>query len=157
VSEVHPEAELVGADLSARQLRMGHLAAERCGVAVMFKQRDVRDTGEPDESFDAVVIHSLMHEQPVELSRDVLTEMFRILKPGGDIVVSDPPPFRAVPLFRAVLLDWETKNREEPYFSQALSQDWADEMRAIGFIDTENRALGAGAFPYVAIGRKPVA
>lgn len=157
VSDIHPEAELVGADVSARQLRMGHLTAERAGIAVTFKQRDVRDTQEPDASFDAVVIHSLMHEQPVDISRAVLAEMFRILKPGGDIVVSDPPAFRAVPLFRAVLLDWETANREEPYFSEALAQDWAEEMKAIGFVDTENRALGSGAFPYVAVGRKPAA
>jgi methylthioribose-1-phosphate isomerase len=36
----------------------------------------------------------------------LFTELFRIMKPGGDIVLSDPPPFRAVDLFHALHQGW---------------------------------------------------
>jgi SAM-dependent methyltransferase len=155
IAEVFPQAELTGTDLSYRQLRSSHIQAELSGIKVAYKQRDIRDTREPDNSFDAVVLNNVLHEQPREASLAILTEMLRILKPGGDLVLADPAPFRAVPLFNAVLLDWETDHRGEPYFSEALSADWAAEMARIGFVDTENRMLGLGMHPYISLGRKP--
>lgn len=155
-AEIHPEAELVGADLSPNQLRVGHQMAEKAGVKVHFKQRDVRDTREPDNSFDAVVMHAVMHEMPVEVSIATFKEMFRILKPGGDIMISDPPAFSACSLFNAVLMDWESDNRGEPFFTAALSQDWPEELRKIGFVNTETRIIGKHEHPYITLASKPL-
>ena len=113
INTVFPEAELVGCDLSPLLLKNGHKMAERQGVPVHLKQRDATATGEPDESFDAVLTYALHHELPPKENAALFREMYRILEPGGDIVLSDPPPFRAVDLFHAVILDWDTANREE--------------------------------------------
>ncbi len=101
----YPEAELMGSDLSPALLKNAHDAARAMGIPIHYKQRDARDTREPDNSVDAVVSYALFHEMPVSVCKETLEEAFRILKPGGDIIVNDPPPFAQVHPFQAVVLD----------------------------------------------------
>jgi hypothetical protein len=81
--------------------------------------------------------------------------MFRIMKPGADIVISDPPPFRAVDLFHAVILDWDTQNREEPFFSAVLLTSLDEQLRDAGFEAVESYAIGQDCSPWITRARKP--
>lgn len=154
--KVYPEAELHGSDLSPLILKMGHLAAERSGMAVHLKQRDSVNTGEEANSFDAVVTYALHHELPVKDNIELFHEMYRILKPGGDMVFSDPPPFRAVSPFHAAVLDWDTEHRGEPYFTETCLANWDDELRKVGFVDVQSYALGKDSYPWVTRATKPL-
>lgn len=157
VHTVHPEAELTGCDLSPLLLKNGHMLAERMGIKITLKQRDATATGEPDQSVDAVVTYALHHELPPKENAKLFREMYRILKPGGDIVLSDPPPFRAVDIFHAVILEWDTDHREEPFFTVSCLADWGEELKKAGFTDVESFALGDGSYPWVTRARKPEA
>jgi len=158
LNDVYPDAELVGSDLSTLLLKNGHMLAERQGLKVALKQRDAAvDTGEPDASFDAVVTYALHHELPPKANAELFREMFRILKPDGDIMLSDPPPFRAVEPFHMAILDWDTDHREEPFFTVSGLADRCDELRAAGFVDVEEYAIGADGYPWITRGRKPAA
>jgi len=150
-----PDARLTGSDLSPLALKMGHITANRLGIPAHFKQRNSVATGEPNASVDAVLSYAVMHEMPRSVGIDLLKEAYRILKPGGDIVISDPPPFSAVEPFQGVVLDWETQHREEPFFSEACSTNWADILKDIGFSDVESYALGAKGYPWINKASKP--
>lgn len=152
---VFPDAELVGCDLSPSLLRNGHRLAERLGIPIHLKQADATATGEADESFDGVITYALHHELPPKANARLFKEMFRIMKPGADIVISDPPPFRAVDLFQAVILDWETEHRAEPFFSAVLHSSLDDQLRAAGFSGVESYALGQGGYPWITRATKP--
>ena len=155
IHRVFPDAELHGCDLSPLLLRMGHRVAERLGIPIALKQRDATRTGEPNASFDAVVTYALQHELPPRENVALLEEMFRILKPGGDILISDPPPFRAVSPFHAAILNWDTKHRNEPFFSAACLSNWDETLREIGFVDVQSFPLGQDAYPWITRASKP--
>jgi SAM-dependent methyltransferase len=158
LSAVHalfPEAELVGCDLSPLLLKGGHAIAERRGVKIDLKQRDAVHTGEPDESVDAVITYALHHELPPKANIELFKEMFRIMKPGADLVTSDPPPLRAVEPFHAVILDWDNDHKEEPFFTASLLTDWDEELRKIGFVNVESYALGKDSYPWITRAMKP--
>ena len=152
---MHPDAELIGGDLSATLLSNGHAMSERMGWGITFRQEDGRAVGEADNSVDAVISYAVHHEMPQDVTRDVLKEMFRILEPGGEMLISDPPPFRAVPPLQAAILDWETMYRGEPFFTEAGLLNLAEAMKEVGFVDVDEYALQETGYPWVTIGRKP--
>jgi SAM-dependent methyltransferase len=155
--KLHPEAELHGCDLSVQMLQSGHRVAEQMGVELHLTQADATQTGEPDGAYDAVIIFALNHELPPKVNVTMFKEMFRILKPGGDILIGDPPPFRAVDPFHAAILAWEDDNRNEPFFSAACLADWGQVLSEIGFVDVKAYALGENGYPWVTLGAKPLA
>ena len=128
-----PEADLVGGDLSERRLTDGHAISERMGWKITFRQEDGRHVAEEDSSFDAVISYALHHEMPRDVTRDILKEMHRILEPGGEIVINDIPPFRVVSPLQAVLLDWESTYRAEPFFTESRFLHLPETLAQLGF------------------------
>lgn len=80
---------VLGITLSESQVRTAERNAARSQVAelVHFELRDFVATGLPDASFDVVwAIESVCH---AETKLDFLQEAYRILRPGGRLIVAD--------------------------------------------------------------------
>jgi hypothetical protein len=54
-----------------------------------------------------------------------------------------------------VVLDWETENRGEPFWRDALLMDLPGMLTAAGFVDIEAYGIGGGVHPWVTRARKP--
>jgi SAM-dependent methyltransferase len=154
-NQVFPEAELYGCDLSSTLLKMADFVARQRGVPIHLRQRELTRTGEADDSMDAVVTYALHHELAPKDNVALFREMFRIMKPDADLLLVDPPPFRAVSMFHSVILDWDTKHRDEPFFTVTALQDWESELRKAGFVDVHSSAIGRDSYPWVIQARKP--
>ncbi|MDE2363527.1 MAG: rhodoquinone biosynthesis methyltransferase RquA [Hyphomicrobiales bacterium] len=77
------------------------------GAPVRLLNMDAGDLHLADASYDRAVLFFLLHEEPADYRRRTLAEVFRVVKPGGTIVIVDYArpawwsPYRY--LFRPVL------------------------------------------------------
>ncbi|MCS6987582.1 MAG: class I SAM-dependent methyltransferase [Sphingomonadaceae bacterium] len=133
--EGFPEAEVTGIDVAAPQLRYAHARAAGLGLEVAFRQRNAEATGFPDDHFDLVVSHILLHETSGKAMPRIFHECFRILKPGGLMIHADLPPFDLMDPFAQFILDNETWYNNEPFWGAMRDVDQPALARAAGFVD----------------------
>jgi len=87
---LHPEATLVGVDQEADWVTHATERADALGMSARceFKKADAATLPFEDDSFDLVTCQTLvMHVSSPEI---VLTEMLRVLKPGGRLLLAEP-------------------------------------------------------------------
>ena len=118
-----PEAEVYAIDVGAPVLRYAHARAESLGKRVHFSQQNAERTDFADGFFDLIVSHILVHETSHTAIREIMREAKRLLAPGGVIVHAETPPYRALEPFDAFMLDWDTRNNNEPYWGASHEID----------------------------------
>jgi ubiquinone/menaquinone biosynthesis C-methylase UbiE len=124
-----PQAKVVGMDFSPYMLAVADDKASRAQLQIQFLQGNAEQTQFNDNSFDLVTAALLFHETPPEVSRQILQECFRLLKPGGEVLVFDGN--------QATLrqTDWLTQIFEEPYIRAYANGNLDAWMGAAGFDD----------------------
>ncbi|MFN3592657.1 MAG: methyltransferase domain-containing protein, partial [Thermaurantiacus sp.] len=133
--EGFPDAEVTGIDVAGPQVRYAHARAAGLGLEVGFLQRNAEATGFPDNHFDLVVSHILLHETSGKAMPAIFRECFRILKPGGVMIHADLPPFDKVDPFAQFILDNETWYNNEPFWGAMREADQIAMAKAAGFPD----------------------
>ncbi len=131
--DAFPAAEIHGIDVAAPVLRYAHARAEGLGKKVHFHQQNAERTNFEDSSFDLIVSHILVHETSHNAIRNIMKEAYRLLKPGGVVLHVETPPFRELDLFEAFMLDWDTRNNNEPYWHASHKLVPADIAEETGF------------------------
>jgi len=78
---------ILAIDISAKMIEIARRKAEAVKVTnVTFKQAAMDGFDAPDESFDAVMGHSILHL--LENKEEAIAKTYRLLKPGGVFVSS---------------------------------------------------------------------
>ncbi len=140
-----PEAETVGIDIGAAQLRYAHLRAEGLGHAVRFVQDNAEHTRFADASFDLVVSQIVLHETSPEAAARIIAESRRLLRPGG-VAVHIEVPLRSddVDEFQQFMWMWEEYYNAEPNIAWVLDADLVAVAEAAGLTDVQ---MGYQAIP----------
>lgn len=104
-----PAATVVGLDLSPQMLVVADYKAQAEALDITFRHGNAMETGLPTASFDVVCATLLFHETPQAVAKAILQEGFRLLRPGGQVLVLDGNQ----PVLRTI--DWLNTIFEEPF------------------------------------------
>jgi SAM-dependent methyltransferase len=131
--DAFPEAEVHAIDVGGPVLRYAHARANSFGKAVHFSQQNAESTDFADGYFDLIVSHILVHETSNSGIRRVMRECNRLLADGGLVVHAETPPYRDLPDYDAFMLDWDTRNNNEPYWGASHELVAAELAAETGF------------------------
>jgi len=107
VKQRRPRATVVGLDGDAAILALARAKVARVGVKISFAQGMAFQLPYLEHTFDRVLTSLLLHHLTSEHKRRTLKETFRVLRPGGELHVTDfGKPHNAVMLAVSVIVRW---------------------------------------------------
>lgn len=89
LKQAFPQAEVIGLDLSPQMLVMSEYKAQQAGLEIQWMHGLAEATPFADNEFDVVTASLLFHETPTAIARAILQEAYRLLKPGGQVIILD--------------------------------------------------------------------
>lgn len=131
--ETYPEAQVTGIDVAAPCLEYGHARAVMQGNAVDFKQMNATSLTFEDDSMDVVFSSMFLHELSVKDIKKVMSEAYRVLKPGGLMLHMELPPNDSLTPYDAFYLDWDAYYNNEPFYKTFRDQNFEELRVEAGF------------------------
>ncbi len=89
IKQTQPQAEVVGVDGDPEILALAQNKARKAGVAVQFDHGLSTELPYPDADFDRVLSTLFFHHLSPEDKKRTAAELFRVLKPGGELHIAD--------------------------------------------------------------------
>ncbi len=128
-----PKIELFGLDLSGSYLRQAsRYLNNNNSEFVQLIRGNAEEMPFSNESMQAVTCVFLFHELPRHARQNVLKECWRILEPGGTLVLADSIQIKDSPQFLNVMEDFY-KVFHEPYYKDYINDDIEDRLNKSGF------------------------
>jgi ubiquinone/menaquinone biosynthesis C-methylase UbiE len=128
----HPALRYHGVDLSPFYVQAARRLLRDVGEATLAVE-NAEQLPYADETFDVATSVYLFHELPRNARRNVIREAFRVLKPGGLLVLEDSAQPSESPGL-AVVLGGFSAEFHEPFYQDYLEDDLADLVRECGFV-----------------------
>jgi ubiquinone/menaquinone biosynthesis C-methylase UbiE len=137
LAQFYPNAKVYGVDTGAPLLRYAHGRAEALGVPVHYAQQSGENLEFPDESVDLVVSLVVLHETSTKALPRIMSECYRVLKPGGVVAhLEVPVRYAHMPnLMEQTLRDWQTYYNDEPFWGRVCETDLIGALGNAGFDD----------------------
>ena len=128
-----PQAQLVGLDLSSAYLRQANRwLSQRPSELPQLVQGNAESMPFAEGSMQGVTCVFLMHELPGEARQAVIEDCFRVLEPGGVLVLADSVQLADSPQFE-VAMDNFRRMFHEPYYRDYIGDDIDARLSAAGF------------------------
>lgn len=139
------KGKVIGVDMTPEMITRARENADKGGYTnVEFRLGEIENLPVPDSYVDVIISNCVVNLSP-EKSR-VFTEAFRVLKPGGRVMVSDIVLLKTLPD--------EVRNSIEAYVSciagAALKGEYIEAMKMAGFKDIEIVEETPVSFEYLA-------
>ena len=143
LAEVVAPGEVVGLDIEDKQFEIGRAYARERDVSnVRFETGNIYDLAFPSASFDAVFAHAILYH--LKTPGRALTELHRILKPGGVVGIRDldnggtifAPSNQKLGKARRLLDRVLEYNGGDPFFGRRQRAT----LREVGFVNVQASA-----------------
>ncbi len=127
LQQAFPDAKITGLDLSPYMLVLADIKAKQAGLNIQWLHSQAEATQLDDGQFDLITASLLFHETPPSIAQAILQECFRLLIPGGQILILDgnQKTIRHT--------SWLTEVFEEPYIKDYAEGSVDAWMGAAGF------------------------
>lgn len=130
-----PQASLYGTDLSPAYLRKANqLLSELPGELPQLTQSNAEELPYVENYFHAVTCVFLFHELPAPVRQKVIEQCFRVVKPGGSLIICDSIQMNDSPELVPVMENF-AENFHEPFYRNYIQDDFSDRLCNAGFVD----------------------
>jgi SAM-dependent methyltransferase len=148
--QVGEKGRVIGVDMTPEMIEKARTNARKSGFTnVEFRLGEIENLPAADSSANAIISNCVINLAPDK--KRVFQEAFRVLKPGGRIMVSDIVLTKALPE--------NIKNSIEAYVGcisgASLESDYLADIKAAGFRDI--KAIGEATFPIESMVNDPTA
>lgn len=152
LAKTHPVIEYTGVDLSP-----DYLEEAQANLRKVEKLSLTHANGEElpfkDHHFDILTCVYLFHELPRDVRRRVMDEMFRVLKPGGLLVIMDSCQLIESEEEMGTYMQLFPTEYHEPYYKDYIRDDLTVSLQEIGF---ENISVDVHYLSKTFSGKKPL-
>lgn len=131
LARTHPKLRLHGTDLSPAYIRLARKRLDDIAELTLAVENAERLPW-ADATFDAVTSVYMFHELPRNARRNVVREMFRVVRPGGLVVIEDSAQLADSPELGGVLQGFP-EEFHEPFYADYLEDDLAGVLAGAGF------------------------
>ncbi len=127
LQQAFPDAKVTGLDLSPYMLAIAERKAKQANLKIQWLHSLAEETQLEPRQFDLITASLLFHETPPYIAQAILQECFRLLTPGGQILILDgnQKTIRQI--------SWLTEVFEEPYIKDYAEESVDAWMGAVGF------------------------
>ncbi|MGD1873954.1 MAG: class I SAM-dependent methyltransferase [Mastigocoleus sp.] len=147
-----PEVSLFGTDLSPAYLRKANeLLSEIPGELPQLLQGNAEHLPYLDNHFHGVTSVFLFHELPAPVRQTIISECFRVTKPGGVFIICDSIQISDSPDIEVIMEDFQERFHE-PYYLNYINDDLIERLQKAGF---ENIDVQIHFMSKYLIARKP--
>ena len=150
LAQTYPQAQIYGVDLSARMLEHAWRTANANRWNWILSQQAAEATDFADGAFDLVASYIILHEMPADAIVALFAEAYRLLEPGGDMLMSDVTRYADLDKLGVWKADRGAMFGGEPHWRESASLDLVAIAREAGFVDVTT----TGPYPYVIQGAK---
>jgi len=133
----YPDAEVIAIDAAPGPLAYGAARARMQDQDVHFEQMLADDLKFDDNSMDVVWSSMFLHELSKKQRAKVLSEAYRVLKPGGLMVHMELPPNGEMSAFDGFYLDWDSYYNNEPYYKGFRDENPPEICAKAGFAEED--------------------